>query len=134
MGDVFACGSFAGARRFREATRYAPRANRCFANDSRSFEFEGVPLAKHQKVLVLIGAAARSAAKWSIQMIRHHAACNAAQIGYGAAFHSCVAQMMARLGRIFFQYAGGGGTLEYDGARPAELQPGLRGLSRCRCG
>jgi len=89
---------------FEEATRYDSSSQSLFRTTLEDFEFEGVPLAKHQKVLVLIGAAGRDPAKWSdpdrFDITRR---VTAAQIGYGAGIHSCVAQMMARLeAEVFF--------------------------------
>jgi cytochrome P450 len=91
-----------------------------------------VPLEKHQKVLVLIGAAGRDAVKWvdpdRFDITRR---VTASQIGYGAGIHSCVAQMMARLeGEVFFRaVAQKVQDIELAGSPTLRLQPGLRGLS-----
>jgi len=117
---------------FEEATRYDSSSQSLFRTTLEDFEFEGVPLAKHQKVLVLIGAAGRDPAKWSdpdrFDITRR---VTAAQIGYGAGIHSCVAQMMARLeAEVFFQtLARKVARIEVTGPAQLRLQPGLRGLT-----
>jgi len=103
-----------------------------FRTTLEAFEFAGVPLGKHQKVLVLIGAAGRDSAKWAhpdvFDITRR---VTAGQIGYGAGIHSCVAQMMARLeAEVFFRaLARKVQDIEIVGAPKLRLQPGLRGLS-----
>ena len=103
-----------------------------FRTTLEEFEFEGVPLGKHQKVLVLIGAAGRDPAKWSdpdrFDITRR---VTASQIGYGAGVHSCVAQMIARLeAEVFFSaLARQVERIEITGTPQLRLQPGLRGLT-----
>jgi 4-methoxybenzoate monooxygenase (O-demethylating) len=117
---------------FEEATRYDSSSQSLFRTTLEDFEFEGVPLGKHQKVLVLIGAAGRDPAKWTdpdrFDLTRR---VTASQIGYGAGAHSCVAQMMARLeGEVFFRaLAEKVDRIEITGPPQLRLQPGLRGLS-----
>lgn len=117
---------------FEEATRYDSSSQSLFRTTIESFEFAGVSLEKHQKVLVLIGAAGRDAAKWvdpdSFDITRR---VTGAQIGYGAGVHSCVAQMMARLeAEVFFRVlARKVQDIEIVGPPQLRLQPGLRGLS-----
>lgn len=117
---------------FEEATRYDSSSQSLFRTTMEDVEFAGVPLARHQKVLVLIGAAGRDPAKWtnpdSFDITRR---VTGAQIGYGAGAHSCVAQMMARLeGEIFFRaLARKVQDIEIVGPPQLRLQPGLRGLS-----
>jgi cytochrome P450 len=117
---------------FEEATRYDSSSQSLFRTTLEAFEFEGVPLGKHQKVLVLIGAAGRDPRKWAdpdrFDITRR---VTPAQIGYGAGVHSCVAQMMARLeGEVFFQtLARKVEWIELAGPAQLRLQPGLRGLT-----
>jgi cytochrome P450 len=117
---------------FEEATRYDSSSQSLFRTTMEDVEFAGVPLAKHQKVLVLIGAAGRDSAKWtnpdSFDITRR---VTGSQIGYGAGAHSCVAQMMARLeGEVFFRtLARKVQDIEIVGSPQLRLQPGLRGLS-----
>jgi cytochrome P450 len=117
---------------FEEATRYDSSSQSLFRTTLEDFEFEGVPLARHQKVLVLIGAAGRDPAKWAdpdkFDITRR---VTAGQIGYGAGIHSCVAQMMARLeAEVFFRVlARKVEHIELTGPPQLRLQPGLRGLS-----
>jgi cytochrome P450 len=117
---------------FEEATRYDSSSQSLFRTTLESFDFQGVPLEKHQKVLVLIGAAGRDAAKWAdpdrFDITRR---VTASQIGYGAGIHSCVAQMMARLeAEVFFRaLAQKVQSIELAGSPTLRLQPGLRGLS-----
>lgn len=117
---------------FEEATRYDSSSQSLFRTTVEAVEFAGMPLAKHQKVLVLIGAAGRDPAKWanpdSFDIARR---VTGAQIGYGAGAHSCVAQMMARLeGEVFFRtLARKVQDIEIVGPSQLRLQPGLRGLS-----
>jgi cytochrome P450 len=91
-----------------------------------------VPLDRHEKILVLVGAAGRDPAKWPDPDrfdIRRRVTAN--QIGYGAGIHSCVAQMMARLeAEVFFRsLARKVEDLELTGPATLRLQPGLRGLN-----
>jgi cytochrome P450 len=117
---------------FEEATRYDSSSQSLFRTTVEDFEFEGVPLEGHQKVLVLIGAAGRDPAKWPdpdrFDILRR---VTASQIGYGAGIHSCVAQMMARLeAEVFFRsLAQKVHSIEPAGSPQIRLQPGLRGLS-----
>jgi 4-methoxybenzoate monooxygenase (O-demethylating) len=117
---------------FEEATRYDSSSQSLFRTTIEPFEFAGVPLDKHQKVLVLIGAAGRDPAKWTnpdtFDITRK---VTAGQIGYGAGVHSCVAQMMARLeAEVFFRaLARKVQDIEIIGPPQLRLQPGLRGLS-----
>ena len=117
---------------FEEATRYDSSSQSLFRTTMEDHEFQGVALEKHQKVLVLIGAAGRDAAKWPdsdrFDITRR---VTASQIGYGAGPHSCVAQMMARLeAEVFFRtLAQKVHSIELAGPAQLRLQPGLRGLS-----
>jgi cytochrome P450 len=117
---------------FEEATRFDSSSQSLFRTTLEDVEFQGVRLQKHQKVLVLIGAAGRDPAQWAdadrFDITRRVAA---SQIGYGAGIHSCVAQMMARLeGEIFFRaLARKVHDIELIGPATLRLQPGLRGLS-----
>ena len=117
---------------FEEATRYDSSSQSLFRTTCEDFEFGGVPLQKHQKVLVLIGAAGRDPDKWTdpdkFDITRR---VTASQIGYGAGIHSCVAQMMARLeAEVFFGVlARKVERIELTGTPQLRLQPGLRGLS-----
>jgi cytochrome P450 len=117
---------------FEEATRYDSSSQSLFRTTLEGFDFQGVSLEKHQKVLVLIGAAGRDPAKWvdpeRFDITRR---VTASQIGYGAGIHSCVAQMMARLeAEVFFRaLAQKVQDIELAGAPTVRLQPGLRGLS-----
>jgi cytochrome P450 len=117
---------------FEEATRYDSSSQSLFRTTCEDFEFGGVPLQKHQKVLVLIGAAGRDPDKWTdpdkFDITRR---VTASQIGYGAGIHSCVAQMMARLeAEVFLRsLARKVEHIELTGTPRLRLQPGLRGLS-----
>jgi cytochrome P450 len=117
---------------FEEATRFDSSSQSLFRTTLADVDFQGVPLLKHQKVLVLIGAAGRDPAKWPepdrFDIARR---VTVSQIGYGAGIHSCVAQMMARLeGEVFFRsLARKVRDIELVGPAILRLQPGLRGLS-----
>lgn len=117
---------------FEEATRYDSSSQSLFRTTLHDFDFQGVPLQRHRKVLVLIGAAGRDPARWNdpdrFDITRKVAA---GQIGYGAGIHSCVAQMMARLeAEVFFRaLAQKVQHIELTGPGQLRLQPGLRGLS-----
>lgn len=117
---------------FEEATRYDSSSQSLFRTTTDAVEFAGVPLQKHQKVLVLIGAAGRDASKWThpdtFDITRR---VTGSQIGYGAGVHSCIAQMMARLeAEVFFRaLARKVQDIEIVGQPQLRLQPGLRGLS-----
>jgi cytochrome P450 len=116
---------------FEEATRYDSSSQSLFRTTTESFEFAGQTLARHEKVLVLIGSAGRDPAVWDepdrfdIRRRLTH------QVGYGTGIHGCVAQMMARLeGEVFFRaLAEKVGTLTCTGPSQLRLVPGLRGLS-----
>jgi cytochrome P450 len=116
---------------FEEATRFDSSSQSLFRTTLEPLEFEGVQLERHQKVLVLIGAAGRDPAQWPepdrFDITRR---VTAGQIGYGAGIHSCVAQMMARLeGEVFFAaLARKVQHIELAGVPQLRLQPGLRGL------
>jgi cytochrome P450 len=117
---------------FEEATRYDSSSQSLFRTTMESCDFEGVRLGKHEKVLVLIGAAGRDPHKWTdpdrFDISRR---VTPGQIGYGAGIHSCVAQMMARLeGEVFFQVlARKVERIELTGPPQLRLHPGLRGLA-----
>jgi hypothetical protein len=116
---------------FEEATRYDSSSQSLFRTTLEDCEFMGTALARHQKVLVLIGSAGRDPSQWSeperFDITRRAAA---KQIGYGTGIHGCVAQMMARLeGEIFFRVlAQKVQAIEVAGPSRLRLQPGLRGL------
>ena len=116
---------------FEEATRFDSSSQSLFRTTLEEVDFEGVRLQKHQKVLVLIGAAGRDPAKWTepdrFDITRR---VTASQMGYGAGIHSCVAQMLARLeGEVFFNaLARKVQDIELVGPAALRLQPGLRGL------
>jgi cytochrome P450 len=116
---------------FEEATRYDSSSQSLFRTMLADLPFGGVTLRRHQKVLVLLGAAARDPARWaepdrfdiSRRAIGH--------LGYGTGIHACVAQMMARLeGEVFLQVlARRVAVLRATGPAVQRLTPGLRGLS-----
>lgn len=117
---------------FEEATRYDSSSQSLFRTTLGDVDFQGVSLQKHQKVLVLLGAAGRDPAKWPApERFDITRRVTAGQLGYGAGIHSCVAQMMARLeGEVFFSsLARKVQSIEITGAPTLRLQPGLRGLS-----
>ena len=117
---------------FEEATRFDSSSQSLFRTTLEDRDFEGVQLQKHQKVLVLLGAAGRDPAKWAdpdrFDITRR---VTANQIGYGAGIHSCVAQMLARLEAevLFSALARKVGSIELTGPTTLRLQPGLRGLT-----
>jgi 4-methoxybenzoate monooxygenase (O-demethylating) len=117
---------------FEEATRYDSSSQSLFRTTLEACEFSGVPLDKHQKVLVLLGAAGRDPAKWNdpdkFDITRR---VTSAQVGYGVGIHSCIAQMLARLeADVFFRaLARKVQSIELAGTPRLRLQPGLRGLS-----
>ena len=117
---------------FEEATRYDSSSQSLFRTTLEGFEFQGVPVERHQKVLVLIGSAGRDPAKWRdpdrFDITRR---VTGSQMGYGVGIHSCVAQMMARLeAEVFFGVlAHKVERIEPAGASQLRLNPGLRGLS-----
>jgi N-methylhydantoinase B len=117
---------------FEEATRYDSSSQSLFRTTLEDTEFEGVALGKHQKVLVLLGAAGRDPLKWTdpdrFDITRR---VTASQLGYGGGIHSCVAQMMARLeAEVFFQVlARKVDRIELTGPAEVRLNPGLRGLT-----
>jgi len=116
---------------FEEATRYDSSSQSLFRTTMEDFEFAGVELGRHEKVLVLLGAAGRDPQQWSepdrFDITRR---VTPTQIGYGAGIHSCVAQMMARLeAEVFFQtLARKVARIELTGPAELRLTPGLRGL------
>ncbi len=117
---------------FEEATRFDSSSQSLFRTTLEDIDFQGVRLKKHQKVLVLLGAAGRDSQKWADADrfdIRRRVAAN--QIGYGAGIHSCVAQMMARLeAEVFFgALARKVESIELTAPATLRLQPGLRGLT-----
>lgn len=117
---------------FEEATRYDSSSQSLFRTTLADCEFAGMQLKRHQKVLVLLGAAGRDAERWSepdrFDITRR---ASAGQIGYGTGIHSCVAQMMARLeGEVFFHaLAQKVESIEIVGTPRLRLEPGLRGLA-----
>jgi len=117
---------------FEEATRFDSSSQSLFRTTLEDIDFQGVSLQKHQKVLVLLGAAGRDPSQWvdadRFDITRR---VTAHQIGYGAGIHSCVAQMMARLeAEVFFgALARKVESIELTGPAILRLQPGLRGLT-----
>jgi len=117
---------------FEEATRFDSSSQSLFRTTLEDIDFQGVRLLKHQKVLVLLGAAGRDPAKWAdADRFDISRRVTANQIGYGAGIHSCVAQMMARLeAEVFFAVlARKVESIEPTGPATLRLQPGLRGLT-----
>jgi len=116
---------------FEEATRYDSSSQSLFRTTLRAVEFAGAQLARHEKVLVLVGSAGRDPARWDDPDRFDIRRKLNGQIGYGTGIHGCVAQMMARLeGEVFFQnLATKVKTLEAAGPSALRLNPGLRGLS-----
>jgi cytochrome P450 len=116
---------------FEEATRYDSSSQSLFRTTLRAVEFAGAQLAKHEKVLVLVGSAGRDPARWDDPDRFDIRRKLNGQIGYGTGIHGCVAQMMARLeGEVFFRnLATKVKTLEAAGPSALRLNPGLRGLS-----
>ncbi|MES1972291.1 MAG: cytochrome P450 [Pseudomonadota bacterium] len=116
---------------FEEATRYDSSSQSLFRTTLEAFDFAGVALGRHEKVLVLIGSAGRDGAKWvdpdRFDITRRPTG----QIGYGTGIHGCVAQMMARLeGEIFFRaLADRTEAIELTDTPSLRLVPGLRGLA-----
>jgi cytochrome P450 len=117
---------------FEEATRFDSSSQSLFRTTLADMDFHGVPLQKHQKVLVLIGAAGRDPDKWpDAERFDIRRRLTGSQMGYGVGIHSCVAQMMARLeAEVFFRaLACKVQDIEFAGPAILRLQPGLRGLS-----
>jgi cytochrome P450 len=116
---------------FEEATRYDSSSQSLFRTTLEEFDFAGVTLGRHEKVLVLIGSAGRDGAKWADPDRFDITRRPAGQVGYGTGIHGCVAQMMARLeGEIFFRaLAERVESIELTDAPVLRLVPGLRGLA-----
>ncbi len=116
---------------FEEATRYDSSSQRLFRTTLEDFEFAGVELGRHEKVLLLLGAAGRDPQQWRepdrFDITRRVAP---TQIGFGAGIHSCGGQFLARLeAEVFFQtLARKVARIELTGPAELRLTPGLRGL------
>lgn len=117
---------------FEEATRFDSSSQSLFRTTLEDFEYQGLPIGRHAKVLVFIGSAGRDPRKWTepdrfdiTRRVASH------QVGYGTGIHACVAQMMARLeGEVFFRaLAARVQTIELAGTPQLRMNPGLRGLS-----
>lgn len=117
---------------FEEATRYDSSSQSLFRTTLEDIQYEGLPLGKHAKVLVLIGSAGRDERKWTepdrFDITRR---VTGSQLGYGTGIHGCVAQNMARLeGEVFFRaLARKVQSIELTGSPELRLNPGLRGLA-----
>jgi cytochrome P450 len=117
---------------FEEATRFDSSSQSLFRTTLEDFEYQGLSLGRHAKVLVFIGSAGRDPRKWAeperFDITRRVAP---SQVGYGAGIHACVAQMMARLeAEVFFRVlAAKVQTIELVGEPSLRMNPGLRGLS-----
>jgi cytochrome P450 len=116
---------------FEEATRYDSSSQSLFRTMLTDLSFGGVLLRRHQKVLVLLGSAARDPQRWMAPDRFDIARVTAGHLGYGTGIHGCVAQMMARLeGEVFLQVlARKVARLHMTGRAVQRLTPGLRGLS-----
>ena len=62
-----ACRPILARAAFEEATRYDSSSQSLFRTTLEDIDFQGVPLEKHQKVLVLIGAAGHDARRGPIR-------------------------------------------------------------------
>lgn len=82
---------------FDETLRYDSAAPYVFRTTPHETEVAGVPIGKHEKVLLLIASANRDNARWEradqFDITRHVAG----HIGFGTGIHGCVGQMVARL-------------------------------------
>ena len=116
---------------FEEATRYDSSSQSLFRTMLTDLEFGGVSLRRHQKVLLLLGAASRDPQRWPSPDRFDITRSTSGHLGYGTGIHACVAQMMARLeGEVFLQVlARKVSRLQMTGPAVQRLTPGLRGLA-----
>jgi hypothetical protein len=82
---------------FDETLRYDSSAPYVFRTTPHETEIAGVPIAKHEKVLLLLASANRDDGRWSrpdeLDITRRVAG----HIAFGTGIHGCVGQMVARL-------------------------------------
>jgi 4-methoxybenzoate monooxygenase (O-demethylating) len=82
---------------FDEALRYDTAAPYVFRTTPHATEIAGIPIGKHEKVLLLLASANRDERRWErpdqLDITRRVAG----HIGFGTGIHGCVGQMVARL-------------------------------------
>lgn len=82
---------------FDETLRYDTPAPFVFRTTPHETRFAGVPMDRHEKVLLLVASANRDEARWEradqLDITRRVAG----HLGFGAGIHGCVGQMVSRL-------------------------------------
>lgn len=82
---------------FDETLRYDTAAPYVFRTTPQETEIAGIPIGKHEKVLLLLASANRDEKRWErpdeLDITRRVAG----HIGFGTGIHGCVGQMVARL-------------------------------------
>lgn len=89
----------AGVRRraLDEALRWSTPVQTFFRTTTREVELAGVPLGRHEKVMVLLGAANRDPRRWTDPDVFDVTRDPAGHVGFGTGLHACLGQSFARL-------------------------------------
>ncbi|EIG61228.1 cytochrome P450 [Bradyrhizobium sp. U531] len=116
---------------FDESLRYDSAAPYVFRTTPHETEIAGVPIGKHEKVLLLIGSANRDETRWEQPDQFDITRRVSGHIGFGTGIHGCVGQMVARLEgeAVLAALAASVASIEITGEPVYRDSSGLRALS-----
>lgn len=80
-----------------EALRWSTPVQSFFRTTTRSVVLAGVPLPRHEKVMVLLGAANRDPRRWDDPEAFDVTRDTTGHVGFGTGLHACLGQSFARL-------------------------------------
>lgn len=116
---------------FDETLRFDTPAPFVFRTTPHATEIAGVPIAAHEKVLLLLASANRDETRWEradeLDITRRVSG----QIGFGTGIHGCVGQMVARLEAeaVLTALATRVARIEFTGEVAYRASSGLRALA-----
>jgi cytochrome P450 len=82
---------------FDETLRYDSPAPFVFRTTPHETEIAGIPIGRHEKVLLLVASANRDETKWERADLLDVTRRVSGHMGFGIGIHGCVGQMVARL-------------------------------------
>ena len=116
---------------FDETLRYDSAAPYVFRTTPHETEIAGIPIGKHEKILLLIASANRDDTRWERADQFDITRRVAGHIGFGTGIHGCVGQMVARLEgeAVLAALAARVASIEIAGEPVYRDSSGLRALS-----